>query len=55
MSTATQLTQGTIHDLAPGRPAASSTAVVLTADPQHRRRVPASTRAEPGYGSAPCT
>ena len=29
MSTATQLTQGTIHDLAPGRPAASSTAVVL--------------------------
>jgi hypothetical protein len=29
MTTATHLTQGTIHDLAPGRPAASSTAVVL--------------------------
>jgi hypothetical protein len=29
MSTATQLTQSTIHGLAPGRPAASSTAVVL--------------------------
>ena len=37
MTTATQLTQGTIHDLAPGRPATSSTAVVL---PLTRSTVP---------------